>query len=92
MLDKVFGRMSGGCCGRVVSLQQINIGGRLIGIMGMNEVFQEYFKNGKTPDDATGDELVKDLRKINHIVEGAEQLYKEAFLREYRRYYEARTK
>lgn len=93
--DKIFGNRSSdrGCCGtRIVSLRQINVGGRSIGIMGMDETFQEYFKNGKKPDDATGDELLVDLKKLNFIAEGAEEMYKRAFLIEYQRYYEARKK
>ena len=58
----------------------------------MDETFQEYFKKGKTPEDSTGDELVEDLKKLNFIAEGAENMYKEAFLREYQRFYESRKK
>ena len=43
----------------------------------MDETFQEYFKKGKTPEDSTGDELVEDLKKLNFIAEGAEEMYKE---------------
>ncbi len=93
--NKIFGsNKSGcGCCGsRIVGLRQVNVGGRNVGIAGMDETFQEYFKKGKTPDDATGDELVNDLKKINFIAEGADGMYKDAFLREYKRYYEAQKK
>jgi len=89
--DKIFGSKSSdcGCCGtRIVGLRQINVGGRSTGIMGLDETFQEYFKKGKKPEDATGHELVEDLKKLNFIAEGTEEMYKEAFLREYQRYYE----
>ena len=59
---------------------------------GLDETFQEYFKMGKTPVDSTGNELVEDLKKLNFIAEGAEEMYKKAFLIEYQRYYEARKK
>lgn len=93
--DKLFGNKSSGCgcCGtRIVGLRPINVGGRSIGIMGLDETFQEYFKKGKKPEDSTGDELVEDLKKLNHIAEGAEEIYKKAFLREYQMYCEARVK
>ncbi len=93
--DKIFGSKSSGsgCCGtRIVGLKQVNVGGRSTGVMGLDETFQEYFKKGKKPDDATGDELVVDLKKLNFIAEGAEEMYKKAFLIEYQRYYEARKK
>ena len=94
MLDKIFGKKESGCCcgTRIVGLRQINVGGRSTGIMGLDETLKEYFQKGTKPDDAVGDELVKDLKKLNFIAEGAEEMYKEAFLREYQRYYEARTK
>lgn len=94
MLDKIFGKKESGCCcgTRIVGLRQINVGGRSTGIMGLDETFKEYYLKGKRPDDAVGDDLVEDLRKLNFIAEGAEEMYKEAFLREYKRYYEARTK
>ncbi len=93
--DKILGGKSSscGCCGtRIVGLRQVNVGGRSTGIMGMDETFQEYFKKGKKPEDSTGDELVEDLKKLNFIAEGAEKMYKEAFLREYQRFYESRKK
>ena len=70
--DKIFGNKSSGsgCCGtRIVSLRQVNVGGRSIGIQGLDETFQEYFKMGKTPVDSTGNELVEDLKKLNFIAE-----------------------
>lgn len=93
--DKIFGRgsSSSGCCGtRIVGLRQVNVGGRSVGIMGMDETFEEYFKKGKKPEDSTGYELVEDLKKLNSIAEGAEEMYREAFLREYKRYYEAKKR
>jgi hypothetical protein len=95
MLDKIFGKgnSNGSCCGtRIVGLRQINVGGRSVGIMGMDETFQEYFKNGKKPEGSIGDELVEDLKKLNFIAGGTEEMYKQAFLREYQRYYEVRKK
>ena len=94
MLDKIFGKKESCCCcgTRIVGLRQINVGGRTTGIMGLDETLKEYFQKGKKPGDAVGDELVEDLRKLNFIAEGAEEMYKEAFLREYQRYHEARTK
>jgi len=95
VLDKIFGKKDSncGCCGtRIVSLQQVNVGGRTIGIQGLDETFQEYFKKGKTPEDSTGNELVEDLRKLNFIADGTEVMYKKTFLMEYQRYYEVRKK
>ncbi|MCK9407229.1 MAG: hypothetical protein M0Q47_12585 [Methanothrix sp.] len=93
--DKIFGDKgsSGCCCGtRIVGLRKINVGGRSVGIMGLDEALQEFFKKGKKPEESTGDELVEELKKLNYIAEGAEEMYKIAFLAEYQRYWEARKK
>ncbi|HOV52487.1 MAG TPA: hypothetical protein PKV83_06050, partial [Methanothrix sp.] len=66
--------------------------GRSVGIMGLDETLQEFFKKGKKPEDSTGSELVEELKKLNFIAEGAEEMYKKAFLTEYQRYYEARKR
>jgi hypothetical protein len=89
--DKIFGKSEGCCCGtKIVGLRQVHIGDNWVGIAGMNEVFEEFYKNGKTPEESTGDELVEVLRKDNFIPDGSESIYKSAFLREYQRFYEAR--
>ncbi len=93
--DKIFGDKgsSGCCCGtRIVGLRQINVNGRSVGIMGLDEALEKFFKKGKMPEDPTGDELVEELKKLNFIAEGAEEIYKKAFLTEYQRYWEARKK
>ena len=93
--DKIFkDKGSSGCCcsTRIVGLRQINVGGRSVGIMGLDETLQEFFKKGKKPEDSTGSELVEELKKLNFIAEGAEEMYKIAFLAEYQRYFEARKK
>lgn len=90
--DKIFGKGSScGCCGiQIVGSSQIEVGGRKVGILGLDETFKEYLKRGKKPEDLTGDELLEDLKKLNFIAEGAEEAYKMAFLREYQRFFEAR--
>ncbi len=88
--DKIFGDKgsSSCCCGtRIVGLRQINVG-----IMGLDEALQDFFKKGMKPEDSTGSELVEELKKLNFIAEGAEEMYKTAFLAEYLRYFEARKK
>jgi hypothetical protein len=93
--DKIFGDKgsSGCCCGtRIVGLRQINVGGRSVGIIGLDEALHEFFKKGKKPEDSTGDELVEELKKANFIADGVEEMYKIAFLAEYQRYWEARKK
>lgn len=91
-----FRRLSGGggCCGgpRIVSVRQIDVGGKKIGIKGLDETFEGYYYAGNKPEDLTGDELLAALKPMNPIAEGSEDAYKEAFLREYQKYYESRKK
>ncbi len=91
-----FRRLSGGggCCGgpRIVSVRQIDVGGKKIGIKGLDETFEGYYNAGNKPEDLTGDELLAALKPMNPIAEGSEDAYKEAFLREYQKYYESRKK
>ena len=61
-------------------------------IKGLDEVFQEYFDKGKTPDEIVGMEMINDLRKRNFIPEDVEDLYDEALLDEYRVYFSAQKK
>ena len=56
-------------------------------IEGLDDIFQEYFKKGKTPDEMIGADFIKDTRKQNFIPEDAEDLYGEALLKEYKSYY-----
>ncbi|MDY6985738.1 MAG: hypothetical protein SVE93_04965 [Candidatus Thermoplasmatota archaeon] len=91
-----FKRLSGdsSCCGgrRIVSVRQIDVGGKKIGIKGLDETLEGYYYAGNKPEDLTGDELIAALGQMNPIEEGSEDAYKEAFLREYRKYYESRKK
>lgn len=88
--DKIFGKREC-CCGtKIVGVRQVNVGGNCVGIAGINDVFEELYKAGKTPEDSTGDELVEILGKNNFIPDESKSLYKSAFLMEYKRFYEAR--
>jgi len=90
--DKIFGKREC-CCGtKIVGVRQVNVGGNCVRIAGMDEVFEEFYKNGKIPDDSTGNELVEVLGKDNFIPDGSKSLYKSAFLNEYQRFYEARKR
>ncbi len=93
--DKLFGgkKDQGCCCGtRIVGVRQIKVRDNWVGIAGIDETFEEFYKQGKAPEDSTGDELVGVLSKDNFIPDESKSVYKTAFLREYQRFYEARKK
>jgi hypothetical protein len=56
----------------------------------LDDLFQEYFKKGKTPEEMIGGDMIKDTRKQNFIPDDAEDLYAIALLEEYRTYYSAK--
>ena len=80
------------CCGkRTIGFRQVQVGRCRMGLEGLDDVFWEYFKKGKTPDEMIGAEMIKDIRELNFIPEDAEELYVEAILKDYRSYYNARV-
>lgn len=92
-LKRVVSGGSWGCCccdPQAVGVRQIDVGGSTVGIKDLDEVFQRFLGDGKKPKDLDGDELVEELGKINYIAEARKEAYKDAFLREYRRFYESK--
>ena len=86
-MDSVLGRKNGkkDCYYEwTIGFRQIKVGNCFMDIKGLDEVFQEYFDKGKTPDEIVGMEMINDLRKRNFIPEDVEDLYDEALLDEYR--------
>jgi len=59
-----------------------------VSIKGLDETFRKCQDEGKMPDDLTGYELLETLEKMNRINESKREAYREALLREYRRYCE----
>ena len=75
-----------------MGFRQVKVGSCSMQIEGLDDIFQEYFKTGKTPDEMIGADLIKNTRKQNFIPEDAEDLYGEALLNEYKSYYNAQKK
>ncbi|MBP7070557.1 MAG: hypothetical protein KBA97_05750 [Methanothrix sp.] len=75
-----------------MGFRQIKVGNCFMEIKGLNDLFQEYFDKGKTPDEIVGMEMINDLRKQNFIPEDVEDLYDEALLDEYGVYFSTRKK
>jgi hypothetical protein len=72
--DNFFGKKSSccECCKRTMGFRQVKVGSCCMQIEGLDDLFQEYFKKGKTPDEMIGADLIKDTRKQNFIPEDAE--------------------
>jgi len=92
-MDSVLGRKNGkkDCYYEwTIGFHQVKVGNCFMEIKGLDDVFQEYFNKGKTPDEIAGIEMINDIKKQNFIPEDAEDLYNEALLKEYKIYFNAR--
>ena len=78
----------GSCCAKPVAVM-IMVGKSQAGIIGLHEIFHRLQTEGRTDDPAIAAELVALAREFgNYIAPSAEQSYKEALLREYRKFCE----
>lgn len=55
-------------------------------IEGLDDLFQQYFQKGKTPEEMIGSDMINDIRMQNFVPEDAEDLYETALLSEYKSY------
>ena len=74
-----------------LSYRQIMVGQFMTGLVGLDEMFAELYAEGRAPEPALGDELVRRAAAHNYIAPGSEREFAEALLREYRRYWEQQT-
>lgn len=76
------------CCGpSIVSVRKIKVEGKDMEIAGLEEEFEKYVSEGKTPEDLDGEEVIRNLGKINVIPEEEIEKLKAAILKEYRKYW-----
>ncbi|MEI2763750.1 MAG: hypothetical protein V9E95_16225, partial [Methanothrix soehngenii] len=55
----------------------------------MDELFHDYFEKGMTAEEIEGREMIREVRRQNFIPEDIEDLYEEALIKEYERYFES---
>lgn len=63
----------------------ILIEGKQIGIVGLEEVLEDFSQAGRKPDEDVKHDLAKRLREFNYIPASKEEIYASAFLDEYRK-------
>jgi NAD-dependent dihydropyrimidine dehydrogenase PreA subunit len=68
------------------SYHQIRVGDFTAGMIGLEEIFAEFYAEGYAPEAAPAGELLRRARQHNYIPSSAEAQYGEALLREYRRF------
>lgn len=69
----------------------VSIEGKLIGIVGVEEIFAELFEAGKKPNKDLVGYLLARLKEHNYIPQAAEQSYANAFLQEYEKFCNSRS-
>ncbi len=79
-------KKSGCCGGEQEPIVQIGVGGESIGLVALNQLFQQLHLLGRPPDASVQDELLKMVAAKNYIPKSAEHEYRVALLREYARF------
>jgi hypothetical protein len=69
--------------------------GDQVGLMGLDQVMETLYKEGKPPDDSTAMEMINRLRDAKNYIsysEPVQLLYQKALLNEYRRFIERKNR
>ena len=75
-----------------VGCHQVKVGKCSMEVKGLDELFHDYFEKGITAEEIEGSEMIRDVKRQNFIPEDIEDLYEEALIKEYKRYFESRKK
>lgn len=67
-----------------MAVSKVEIGGRVVGIVDLEEIFEEVRASGLTKDEALKDAIFRKVQMNNYIPSRMESLYKEGLLEEYR--------
>lgn len=81
------------CCGgERAEIVQIGIGDDSIGLIGLNQIFEQLRALGHPPDISVEDELLKMVAAKNYVPPRAEEEYRLALRREYAKFCEKKKK
>jgi len=73
-----------------MGLKMVSIGGFVVSLVGLDEVFEELYREGKAPSEDVKESLLSKVKARNYVPPKAEAQYAEALLREYRKFYQAK--
>ncbi len=87
----------GNCCGTSVpGVRKIAFpDGDQVGLIGLDEIMESLYREGRVPDDGTVSELIGRLREKKNYISyspAAQALYEQALLGEYRRFFEKKKR
>lgn len=72
--------------------KQIVIEGRQIGIVGLDEIFEEFARSQRKPDELLKHDLLDRFKQLNYIPISKEGIYALAFLKEYEKFCELKER
>ena len=70
-------------CGSGIPIQEVAVDGRVVTLIALPLIFQQFHQAGKTPDDGTARELLEVVKVYNPILQEEEEDYAKALRREY---------
>ena len=77
------------CCGgtpeQVVQVDLFG-DGRMVGLVALNQIFEQLYAMGRAPDASVQDELVKMVAAKNYVPPKAEDVYGTGLVREYAKF------
>lgn len=87
-------RRSGCCSGPRDEIVQVDLfgDGRIVGLVALNQIFEQLYALGRAPDDAVKDELVKMVAAKNYVPPKLEREYATGLLREYAKFCDKKNK
>lgn len=88
----ITGNRRGCCSGPPLKIVYIRIKGSSVGMTGLEEIFEQVYRDGRPDDDALERELVEQARVYNYIAPGSESDYGWALRRAYQAYVRSKKK
>lgn len=87
-------RQSQCCGGQRGEIVQVDLfgDGRIVGLVALNQIFEQLFALGRAPDVSVQEELVKMVAAKNYVPPKAESEYAAGLLREYTKFCEKQQK
>ena len=70
-------------CGSGIPIQEVAVDGRVVTLIALPLIFQQFHQAGKTPGDGTARELLEVVKIYNPILQEEEEDYAKALRREY---------
>ena len=74
-------------CGSGIPVRKVTIEGQSITLVALPLIFDNFYEQGKLPDDGTTRDLLDTVKLYNPIPSGSEEAYAKTLLREYAAYY-----